>query len=107
MDMGVAIEGFRALAQPTRLAAFRLLVRAGPEGRPAGAVAEELEVPHNTLSTHLAALERAGLVRARRESRSIIYSADLEGARALISFLIADCCDGRPEICRPLAEALT
>lgn len=104
MDENTAIEGLGALAQSTRLAVFRLLVRAGPEGMAAGLVAERLGVPATTLSTHLGILSRAGLIRPRRESRSIIYSADLDGVRSLLAFLVQDCCSGRPEICSPLME---
>lgn len=104
MDEKAAIDGFGALAQPTRLAVFRLLVQAGPDGVAAGAVAERVGVPSTTLSTHLGILSRAGLIRSRRESRSIIYSADLDGVRGLLAFLVQDCCSGRPEICAPLME---
>ena len=104
MESSNAVEAFGALAQPTRLAVFRLLVKAGPEGLAAGAIAEELGVPHNTLSTHLGVLARAGLISACRQSRSIFYSVDLEGTRSLLTFLVADCCNGRPEICSPLVE---
>ncbi|MBW8725801.1 MAG: helix-turn-helix transcriptional regulator [Inquilinus limosus] len=102
MDEIAAIEGLGALAQSTRLAVFRLLVQAGPDGVPAGAVAERVGVPGTTLSTHLGILSRAGLIRSRRDGRSIFYSADLDGVRALLSFLVQDCCNGRPEICTPL-----
>ena len=94
-----------ALGQETRLRAFRLLVEAGEEGVPAGEIARRLDVPHNTMSTHLAQLARAGLVRSRRRSRSIIYMADLAGTRALLAFLVEDCCRGRPEACGPLLDA--
>jgi arsenate reductase len=93
------IEVLAALAHPTRLAAFRRLVEAGPEGLPAGEIARLLNVPHNTLSGHLADLVLAGLVRSRREGRSVIYSADLDGLARLVTFLAADCCGGRPESC--------
>jgi len=106
MDEIAAIEGLGALAQSTRLAVFRLLVQAGPDGVPAGAVAERVGVPATTLSTHLGILSRAGLIRARREGRSILYSADLAGVRALLSFLVQDCCNGRPEICAPLMDVI-
>jgi len=105
MDMQDALEGFGALAQETRLAAFRLLVVAGPDGMPAGALAERLATPANTLSTHLAILTRAGLARARRDGRQIIYTADMAGARSLIGYLIEDCCGGHPEACAPLLDA--
>jgi DNA-binding transcriptional ArsR family regulator len=102
MDTHEAVDALAALAQDTRLAAFRLLVAAGGDGHPAGEIARRLDVPHNTLSTHLAALHRAGLVQARRESRQVIYAADTAGIRALLDFLLRDCCGGRPELCAPL-----
>lgn len=104
MESNDAIEALAALAQPSRLAAFRLLVRAGPEGAPAGAVAEAVGAPANTMSTHLALLQRAGLVDAEREGRVIRYRARFDAVRDLVAFLIADCCDGRPEVCAPIAE---
>lgn len=94
-----AIDALAALAHPTRLAAFRHLVAAGPKGLPAGEVARLLNVPHNTLSGHLAELLLAGLVNSRREGRSVIYSASLDGLAWLVGFLVADCCGGRPDAC--------
>jgi DNA-binding transcriptional ArsR family regulator len=94
-----------ALAQESRLKVFRLLVRAGGEGMPAGAIAEALQIPHNTLSAHLGVLARAKLVTARKEGRSVIYAVDLSGTRKLLSFLVEDCCGGRPEHCTPLIES--
>lgn len=99
-----AVQSLGALAQPTRLAVFRLLVANAPEGLAAGAIADALNVPHNTLSTHLGILQRAGLIASRRESRSIFYAVDQAGTRALLAFLVADCCGGKPEMCGPLAE---
>jgi DNA-binding transcriptional ArsR family regulator len=99
-----AVDLLSALAQGHRLAVFRLLVKAGPEGLPAGVIAREVGVRPNTLSTHLAILDHAGLVQVRREGRSLIYSADFAAMRALMGFLAEDCCGGRPEICAPLAE---
>jgi ArsR family transcriptional regulator, arsenate/arsenite/antimonite-responsive transcriptional repressor len=96
-----AIDALGALAQETRLAIFRLLVRQGPDGLPAGAIAERLEIPAPTMSFHLAYLSRAGLVTSRREGRSIVYAADYRGMNALLTYLTEDCCQGRPEICRP------
>jgi DNA-binding transcriptional ArsR family regulator len=101
-----ALAALAALGQPTRLAVFRLLVRHAPDGLAAGAVAAAVGGPHNTLSTHLAVLARAGLVRATRNGRSIVYRADLDGMRALVSFLLADCCGGRPEVCGPIGDLL-
>lgn len=99
-----AVEALSALAHGHRLAVFRLLVRTGTGGLPAGEIAREVGVLPNTLSTHLTILGHAGLIRSRREGRSIIYSADYEGMQSLLTFLVADCCGGRPEICGPLAE---
>jgi len=93
------LQGLGALAQPTRLAVFRLLLRAGPQGLPAGEAARLLNVPHNTMSGHLAELAGAGLVTSRRDGRSVVYAADLDGIASLIEFLVADCCGGRPEAC--------
>jgi DNA-binding transcriptional ArsR family regulator len=76
-----------------------MLVRAEPEGRLAGAIAEEIGCPHNTLSSHLAILARAGLIRGSRDGRAIIYRADINGMRALLGYLVNDCCNGHPELC--------
>ncbi len=105
MQLPVAVEALSALAQGSRLAVFRLLVRAGAEGMAAGEIAREIGARPNTLSTHLTILDHAGLVRARREGRSIIYSADYGTMRGLLGFLVEDCCAGRPEICAPVAPA--
>jgi DNA-binding transcriptional ArsR family regulator len=94
-----ALAALAALGQPTRLSIFRLLVRKEPRGLSAGALAEAVGCPHNTLSTHIAILARAGLVKGTREGRTIIYRADAVGTRALIGFLVTDCCNGRPEMC--------
>jgi DNA-binding transcriptional ArsR family regulator len=102
MDANTATRAFGALAQDSRLEAFRLLVRAGEDGLPAGEIARALAIPHNTLSSHLAILANAGLVASRRDGRSIIYRIDFEGTRALLAFLMEDCCQGRPDICAPL-----
>ena len=102
MNASSAIEALSALAHPGRLAVFRLLVKAGPNGLAAGEVARRLDTPSNTMSTQLAIMSRAGLIRSRRESRSIIYHADYETFSQLLGFLVEDCCDGRPEVCTPL-----
>jgi ArsR family transcriptional regulator len=94
-----ALSALAALGQPTRLEVFRILMRAEPGGLPAGSIAALIECPHNTLSAHLSILARSGLVHGTREGRSIIYRADVEGIRALIAFLVTDCCDGHPELC--------
>jgi ArsR family transcriptional regulator len=95
-----ALAALAALGQPTRLEVFRLLMRREPRGLAAGAIAGAIACPHNTLSSHLSILARSGLVRGTRDGRSIIYRADVEGMRALIAFLINDCCDGHPDICK-------
>jgi DNA-binding transcriptional ArsR family regulator len=92
MDMQNAVQALAALAHERRLAAFRLLVRAGTSGLPAGDIASELDIPNNTLSTHLAALTRAGLLNAQRDGRHIFYRANFDGMRALLGFLLKDCC---------------
>lgn len=98
-----AISVLSALAQSTRLAIFRLLVKHEPVGITAGVIAEAIGAPHNTLSSHLAILVRAGLLRSTREGRTIIYRTNVEGMRALIGFLVSDCCDGHPELCNLVA----
>lgn len=105
--MEPAILAFAALAQPTRLDAFRLLVRHEPDGLAAGDIANRLAVPANTMSAHLGVLARAGLVVAERRSRSIIYRVRLDQVSALVVFLLKDCCEGRSELCRPLVSELT
>jgi len=99
MESNEAITALGALAQDTRLAVFRHLVKAGPAGTPAGSVASALGVAAPTLSFHLKELERAGLVTQRRESRNIIYAADYAGMRALLLYLTKDCCGANPAIC--------
>ena len=95
-----------ALAQGTRLDAFRLLVRHEPEGLAAGEVAKALDVPQNTMSVHLATLARAGLIRSERRGRIINYRADLDQLKALTLFLVKDCCGGKAELCAPLIAEL-
>lgn len=92
MDINKAITLFDALSQETRLEAFRLLVKAGERGMPAGALSEKLEIPHNSLSFHLNHLSNAGIIDSRRDGRSIIYSANYEVMHGLINFMVKDCC---------------
>lgn len=101
MDQEQTILALSALAQPTRLEAFKILVAAAPEPVPAGDLARRLAVPHNTLSAHLGVLSRAGLVSAERQSRSILYRAEVARLRAVLDFLLVDCCGGHPELCAP------
>jgi ArsR family transcriptional regulator len=98
-----ALAALAALGQPTRLQIFRLLVRCAPDGLAAGSIAATINCPNNTLSSHLAILARAGLVRGTRDGRSISYRADLDGMRALVAFLLTDCCNGHPEVCAPIS----
>jgi DNA-binding transcriptional ArsR family regulator len=100
-----AISALAALAQPTRLAIFRLLIKHEPVGITAGVIADTIGAPHNTLSSHLAILVRAGLLRSSREGRTIIYRTDVEGMQSLLSFMVNDCCDGHPELCNLAAPA--
>ncbi|BAK65299.1 putative arsenical resistance operon repressor [Sphingobium sp. SYK-6] len=94
MNSPAVIEALGALAQEHRLRLFRLLVQAGQEGLPAGAIAEALDIPNSSLSFHLAQLSRAGLIQQRREGRSLIYTADYAAMNALVGYLMENCCGG-------------
>ncbi len=107
MEKNDAIEALSALAQDVRLDVFRLLVRAGQDGMNAGEIADALSVRQNTMSTNLAILSRAGLVKSERQGRSIRYFADMDGMRGLLSFMMEDCCGGRPELCAPALQGIT
>lgn len=100
-----AVAALSALGHPGRLDVFRRLVQAAPGGLAAGEIARATGSLPNTLSSNLAVLAGAGLVRSRREGRSIIYAADFSAMRGLLSYLLEDCCDGRPEICADLSPA--
>ena len=106
MDEREAVSAFAALAQETRLQIVRMLVKAGPEGMPAGAIGEAVGASSSRVSFHLKELEHASLVAARRQSRSIIYTASIPGLSALLRFLTEDCCQGRPELCDPAFAGL-
>ena len=88
------VEALGALAQENRLTLFRLLIQAGNAGLAAGAIAQALGIPNSSLSFHLAHLTRAGLIRQRRDGRSLIYTADYEAMNALVGFLMENCCGG-------------
>lgn len=103
MDKGDAVMALGALAHEGRLEIFRLLVRAGVEGMAAGEIARATTAAASTLSADLAILNRAGLIGARRDGRSIIYTAAYRQMRALLGFLVEDCCAGKAEFCPPLA----
>jgi len=94
VNVANAIAALSALSQEHRLAIFRLLVQAGKDGMPAGAIAEALGVPNSSLSFHLAHLHRAGLVSQERQSRSLIYAADYAAMNALVGYLMENCCAG-------------
>jgi ArsR family transcriptional regulator len=102
MKADAAVSALSALANEHRLAVFRLLVQAGPEGRAAGAIADKLDMPASSLSFHLAHLTRAGLIAQRRESRSLIYSADFGAMNGLVGFLTESCCGGAS--CAPTTQ---
>lgn len=101
MKSNVALAALSALANEHRLSVFRFLVQAGPEGRPAGSIAEKLGLASSSLSFHLAHLTRAGLITQRRESRSLIYAADFDAMNGLVGFLTENCCGGAS--CAPVA----
>lgn len=106
MDILDATDAFAALSQPLRLKAYRLLVQAGGDGLMAGEISDALDVRQNTMSANLAVLLNAGLVRRERQGRTIRYFANIETMRALLGFLLQDCCGGRPELCQPLIEEI-
>jgi DNA-binding transcriptional ArsR family regulator len=101
MKAEAAVDALNALANDHRLAVFRLLVQAGPEGRPAGAIADALDLPASSLSFHLAHLNRAGLITQSRDGRSLIYAADFAAMSGLVGFLTENCCGGAS--CAPSA----
>ena len=101
-----AVTSLSALAHDGRLATFRLLVKAGPEGMAAGDIARKLGTAPNTMSAQLLVLANAGLTHARRDGRSIIHAADFDRMGELLLFLTKDCCGGRTEICASLADAV-
>jgi DNA-binding transcriptional ArsR family regulator len=107
MDRKSALDALAALGQETRLDVFRLLVRAGFGGVPAGEIATRLGAVQNTTSAHLKVLVHAGLIRPERDGRVVRYVADMTGFRDLLAFLMEDCCNGKPELCRPVIDAVT
>lgn len=93
------ITALSALAQETRLDIFRYLVEVGPDGVPAGTIGEHFDLPSPTLSFHLKTLQQAGLLERRRQSRSLIYSANFAAMNALLAYLTENCCGGHPQAC--------
>lgn len=106
MDKSKAIIAFAALAQPTRLDVFRLLIKAGHDGLSAGEISDKLNIRQNTMSTHLAILTRSNLTSNKKQGRSVRYFANYAGTSDLISFLMEDCCGGNTEICAPILESI-
>jgi ArsR family transcriptional regulator, arsenate/arsenite/antimonite-responsive transcriptional repressor len=99
MDEAKTIASLAALAHQYRLRIFRLLVKQGPSGMPAGEIAERVGISATNTSFHLKELDRAGLLRATRQGRFILYAIDVEGMRKLLTYLTEECCQGRPELC--------
>jgi DNA-binding transcriptional ArsR family regulator len=106
MQTDSALAILAALAHPTRLDAFRLLVKHEPEGLSTGQLVEASELTQSTFSTHLAVLARAGIVTSEKRGRQIIQRADIDVLRGLMLFLAKDCCQGRAELCEPLLAEL-
>jgi len=104
MEIRTAVTALGALAQETRLAIFRLLVEAGPDGVAAGSIGETLEVPGATLSFHLKELARAGLVSSRQERQFIYYAVDFGRMAELMTYLTQNCCQGMPRACLTVVE---
>lgn len=105
MKQTTAVNAFAALGHETRLGIYRLLVEAGPDGLPASEIAEKLSIGPSNLTFHVAHLERASLVRSRRDGRWVIYSADFGAMGDLVDFLTQKCCGGHPEVCRSTSKA--
>lgn len=101
-----AADMLSALGHSGRLAIYRLLVKAGPDGVAAGEIARRLSILPNTLSSSLNVLSHSGLIVSRREGRSIFYAADFVAMGGLLGFLLDDCCGGAPQVCAPIAKAL-
>jgi len=107
MDDDSALTALAALAHPTRLATFRMLVKHEPDGLTTGQLVEAIGLAQSTFSTHLAVLAKAGLVTAEKNGRLQIQRACIDQLRVLMTFLVKDCCQGRPELCEPLLADLT
>lgn len=107
MNVDSALPALAALSHPTRLDAFRLLVRHEPDGLSTGELVDASELTQSTFSTHLAVLAKAGLVKSEKQGRQQIQRADIGTLRDLMLFLAKDCCQGRAELCEPLLAELT
>ena len=106
MNTDTALAALAALAHPTRLEAYRLLVQHEPEGLSTGQLVEASGLTQSTFSTHLAVLGKAGLVKSEKRGRQVIQRAEVERLKDLMLFLAKDCCQGRPELCEPLVAEL-
>lgn len=107
MNIDSALPALAALAHPTRLEAFSLLIRHEPEGLSTGELVDASGLTQSTFSTHLAVLAKAGLVKSEKQGRQQIQRANIDTLRDLMLFLAKDCCQGRPELCKPLLAELT
>jgi len=106
VDVELALEVLAALSHESRLWAFRLLVQAGPEGLPAGEIAEALGSRQNTMSSHLKILAMAGLIDSERDGKRVVYKANYDTVGELVLFLMEECCAKNSAVCRPVAESL-
>jgi len=106
MDISEAVDALESLANETRLGVFRLLVEAGPDGLSAGDIAERMGALQNTMSSHLAKLQRARIITSQRDGRHVIYRADFEALGGLIVYLMKDCCGGSAQLCGPIAASI-
>jgi DNA-binding transcriptional ArsR family regulator len=106
MEISTALDALSALSHETRLWVFRLLVQAGPDGLPAGDIADALGSRQNTMSSHLRQLQASGLVSGERCGRQILYRVNFDTVRDLVMFLVEDCCAGSSQLCDPLVETL-
>jgi ArsR family transcriptional regulator, arsenate/arsenite/antimonite-responsive transcriptional repressor len=106
MEITTALDVLTALSNETRLWAFRLVVQAGSEGLSAGDIADNLNARQNTMSSHLRLLQQSGLIRSRRDGRSVIYSVNYDTVRQLVVFLMLECCAGNTAVCQPVADSL-
>jgi len=106
METSEALAAFAALSQATRLKIIRLLVRHEPDGLRVGEIATQLEQPQNTISTHLAILQRAKLLTSERHSRAVIYRAAVGQLAELMAFLLSECCTDRPDLASPILSGL-
>ncbi len=106
MEHAIAIQVFGALAQDTRLAVFRLLVKAGPKGLAALEISRNLGIVPSTLSGHLAILRRSGLLKSTRHQREIHYAVDMSVMAELLQFLVSDCCNGKFEDCTDILSVV-